>query len=74
MLIFFIVGVIVVGFIVIGFIFVKFYICVMKEIVFVRIGLGGEKVIKDGGVIVFFVVYEIILVNMNIFCIEVEKI
>lgn len=73
-MILFIVGIVVVILIIIGLIFVKFYICVIKEIVFVCMGLGGEKVIKDGGVFVFFVVYEIIFVNMNILCIEVEKI
>lgn len=68
------IGVVVIGLFVIGFIFVCLYIWVIKEIVFVCIGLGGEKVIKDGGVLVLLVVYEVILVNMNILCIEVEKI
>jgi len=67
----FIAGAIVVG---LGLIFAKLYTRATKETAFVRTGLGGEKVIKDGGAIVLPVVHEIIPVNMNTLRIEVEKI
>ena len=58
----------------IGLIFAKLYTRATKEIAFVRTGLGGEKVIKDGGALVLPVVHEIIPVNMNTLRIEVEKV
>jgi uncharacterized membrane protein YqiK len=67
------VGVSIVGLIVIGLIFARLYQRATKETAFVRTGLGGEKVIKDGGAIVLPVVHEIIAVNMNTLRIEVEK-
>ncbi|RDV24614.1 flotillin family protein [Alteromonas aestuariivivens] len=57
----------------IGLIFAKLYKRATKETAFVRTGLGGEKVIKDGGAIVLPVVHETIPVNMNTLRIEVEK-
>ncbi|WP_334014853.1 flotillin family protein [Alteromonas sp. S167] len=70
----FIAGAIVVGLLVIGLIFAKLYTRATKETAFVRTGLGGEKVIKDGGALVLPVVHEVIPVNMNTLRIEVEKI
>ena len=70
----FIAGAFVIGLIVIGLIFAKLYTRATKETAFVRTGLGGEKVIKDGGALVLPVVHEIIPVNMNTLRIEVEKI
>ncbi len=69
----FLIGAAVIGLIVIGFIFARLYTRATKETAFVRTGLGGEKVIKDGGAIVLPVVHEIIPVNMNTLRIEVEK-
>lgn len=69
----FVVGAAVLGMIVIGFIFARLYTRATKETAFVRTGLGGEKVIKDGGAVVLPVVHEIIPVNMNTLRIEVEK-
>ena len=57
----------------VGFLFARLYTRATKETAFVRTGLGGEKVIKDGGAIVLPVVHEIIPVNMNTLRIEVEK-
>lgn len=57
----------------IGIIFAKLYVRATKEIAFVRTGLGGEKVVKDGGAIVLPVLHETIPVNMNTLRIEVEK-
>jgi len=70
----FIAGTIVVSLLVIGLIFAKLYTRATKETAFVRTGLGGEKVIKDGGALVLPVVHEVIPVNMNTLRIEVEKI
>ena len=70
----FLAGIAVIGLIVIGLIFAKLYKRATKETAFVRTGLGGEKVIKDGGAIVLPVVHEVIPVNMNTLRIEVEKI
>ena len=64
----------IIAFMVIGIIFARLYKRATKETAFVRTGLGGEKVIKDGGAIVLPVVHEIIPVNMNTLRIEVEKI
>jgi uncharacterized membrane protein YqiK len=68
-----VVAVSIVGLLVIGLIFARLYQRATKETAFVRTGLGGEKVIKDGGAIVLPVVHEIIAVNMNTLRIEVEK-
>ena len=67
------VGVGIVSFITIGMIFAKLYVRATKEIAFVRTGMGGEKVVKDGGAICLPVLHETIPVNMNTLRIEVEK-
>ncbi|MGQ8364416.1 flotillin family protein [Glaciecola sp. 1036] len=67
------VGVGILSVIVLGLIFAKLYKRATKETAFVRTGLGGEKVIKDGGAIVLPVVHETIPVNMNTLRIEVLK-
>ncbi|KPZ68653.1 Inner membrane protein YqiK [Shewanella sp. P1-14-1] len=66
-------GVAMLAFITIGLIFAKLYIRATKEIAFVRTGLGGEKVVKDGGTVCLPVLHETIPVNMNTLRIEVEK-
>ena len=67
------VGVALVSFITMGLIFAKLYVRATKEIAFVRTGMGGEKVVKDGGAICLPVLHETIPVNMNTLRIEVEK-
>ena len=67
------VGVGLVSFITMGLIFAKLYVRATKEIAFVRTGMGGEKVVKDGGAICLPVLHETISVNMNTHRIEVEK-
>ncbi|MGY5450441.1 flotillin family protein [Agarivorans sp. MS3-6] len=67
------VGVGLIAFFTIGLILAKLYTRATKETAFVRTGLGGEKVVKDGGAIVLPVVHETIPVNMNTLRIEVEK-
>tara|TARA_B100001094_G_scaffold77263_1_gene73616 strand:+ start:925 stop:2595 length:1671 start_codon:yes stop_codon:yes gene_type:complete len=44
-----------------------------KQQAFVRTGLGGEKVILNGGAMVFPIVHEIISVNMNTIRLLVER-
>ena len=68
-----ILGIIIVAIIAIGVIFAKLYKRATKEIAFVRTGMSGEKVVKDGGAIVLPVMHEIIPVNMNTLRIEVGK-
>ncbi|OUR60702.1 flotillin [Colwellia sp. 39_35_sub15_T18] len=71
--IFIMIGAGILAFITIGLIFAKLYIRATKEIAFVRTGMGGEKVVKDGGAICLPVLHETIPVNMNTLRIEVEK-
>jgi len=59
--------------IVIGMILSKLYARASKEISFVRTGLGGQKVIMNGGALVFPVLHEIIQVNMNTLRLEVQR-
>ncbi|MCG7530784.1 flotillin family protein [Psychrobium sp. MM17-31] len=67
-------GVGVAALLIIGLIFAKLYVRATKEIAFVRTGMGGEKVVKDGGAICLPVLHETIPVNMNTLRIEVEKV
>lgn len=57
----------------IGFIFARLYKRSTKETSFVRTGLGGQKVIMDGGAIVLPVFHERVLVNMNTLKLEVLR-
>jgi len=57
----------------IGFIFARLYKRSTKETAFVRTGLGGQKVIMDGGAIVLPVFHERVLVNMNTLKLEVQR-
>ena len=57
----------------IGLIFSRLYRRSSKERSFVRTGLGGQKVVMDGGALVFPVFHEIILVNMNTLKLEVTR-
>ena len=57
----------------IGIVFARLYKRSTKETAFVRTGLGGQKVIMDGGAIVLPVFHERVLVNMNTLKLEVER-
>jgi uncharacterized membrane protein YqiK len=57
----------------VGIIFSRLYRRSSKERSFVRTGLGGQKVVMDGGAIVFPVFHETILVNMNTLKLEVTR-
>ncbi|MDH5410767.1 MAG: SPFH domain-containing protein, partial [Alphaproteobacteria bacterium] len=67
------VAVIVVMLIVVGMIFSRLYTRASKEISFVRTGAGGQKVVMNGGALVFPVLHEVIPVNMNTLRLEVRR-
>lgn len=62
-----------VGLLTIGFVFARLYKRSTKELAFVRTGLGGQKVIMDGGAVVLPVFHERVLVNMNTLKLEVVR-
>ena len=66
-------GVILVALVTIGLIFARLYQRSSKEISFVRTGLGGQKVVINGGAIVLPVLHEVIPVNMNTLRLEVRR-
>lgn len=65
--------VIVVALLTIGFILARLYRRASKEISFVRTGFRGERVIMNGGALVFPVLHETIPVNMNTLRLEVRR-
>ncbi len=66
-------GIILVAMIVIGLILARLYRRATKEISFVRTGFGGQKVIMNGGALVFPVLHDTIPVNMNTLRLEVQR-
>jgi uncharacterized membrane protein YqiK len=58
---------------VIGAVVARMYQRASKEVSFVRTGLGGQKVIMNGGALVLPVVHETIPVNMNTLRLEVRR-
>jgi len=67
------IGIIVVALFAIGLIFARLYRRSSKEVSFVRTGFGGQKVIMNGGALVFPVLHEQIPVNMNTLRLEVRR-
>jgi len=67
------VGIALIALLTIGIIFARLYKRSTKETAFVRTGLGGQKVIMDGGAIVLPVFHERVLVNMNTLKLEVVR-
>lgn len=59
--------------VVMGLVFVRMYRRSTKELSFVRTGWGGQKVIMNGGALVFPVLHDIIPVNMNTLRLEVRR-
>lgn len=57
----------------IGLVFSRLYRRSSKEVSFVRTGFGGQKVIMNGGALVFPVLHEQIPVNMNTLRLEVRR-
>ncbi len=66
-------GSILVALLVLGMILARLYRRASKEVSFVRTGFGGQKVILNGGALVFPVLHEIIPVNMNTLRLEVRR-
>lgn len=61
------------GLVVVGLIIARLYRRTTKEVAFVKTGLGGEKVILDGGAIVLPVFHEIVPVNMRTLRLQVDR-
>lgn len=59
------VGAVVVFLLMIGFTLTKLYRRASKEVAFVRTGVGGERVVMNGGALVLPVFHETMPVNMN---------
>lgn len=72
-LILILIGLVVVGIVMIGVIVSKLYVRATKETSFVRTGLGGQRVVMNGGALVLPVVHETIRVNMNTLRLPVER-
>ncbi len=66
-------GIIIIALLAVGLIFSRLYKRATKEISFVRTGLGGQKVIVDGGCLVFPILHDTIPVNMNTLRLEVKR-
>lgn len=66
-------GILLVGLIVVGLVIARLYRRSSKEMAFVRTGMGGQKVIMDGGALVLPVFHEIMQVNMNTLKLEVAR-
>ena len=64
---------IVVALIAIGLILTRLYRRASKQIAFVRTGMGGQKIVVNGGCLVFPVLHETIAVNMNTLKLEVAR-
>ena len=66
-------GIVLVGLLTVGVIFSRLYRRSSKELAFVRTGLGGQKVVMDGGAIVLPVFHECVNINMNTLKLEVSR-
>lgn len=66
-------GMVLVSLIVFGLVITRLYKRATKEIAFIRTGLGGEKVVMNGGALVLPVLHETMPVNMNTVRLAVER-
>jgi uncharacterized membrane protein YqiK len=66
-------GILLLGLLAIGLVFSRLYRRSSKELAFVRTGLGGQKVVMDGGAIVLPVFHECVNINMNTLKLEVAR-
>ncbi|MCP8351824.1 flotillin domain-containing protein [Candidatus Synchoanobacter obligatus] len=57
----------------IGFILSRLYHKAQKELSFVRTGMGGEKVVINGGILVLPIFHDVIHVNMNTIRLPVHR-
>lgn len=70
---FFVVGCVFIALLGVGLIVSRLYKRASKEISFVRTGFGGQRVIMNGGALVFPILHETIPVNMNTLRLEVRR-
>lgn len=66
-------GLIVFGILVIGLIFARLYKRASKDVAFVRTGMGGSKVVLDGGALVLPILHSTVGVNLRTLRLEVER-
>ncbi|MBT8341498.1 MAG: flotillin family protein, partial [Desulfatitalea sp.] len=66
-------AVLLIAMIAIGLILSRLYKRASKEVSFVRTGFGGQKVIMNGGALLFPVLHDSIPVNMNTLRLEVQR-
>lgn len=66
-------GLLLVAMVTIGLILARLYTRASKEVSYVRTGMGGQRVIMNGGALVFPVLHETIPVNMNTLRLEVAR-
>ncbi len=59
--------------VIIGVVFARLYVRAPKDVSFVRTGLGGQRVIKDGGAINLPVLHDITWVNLRTLRLEVSR-
>jgi uncharacterized membrane protein YqiK len=69
----FLAAILLVGAVTIGLILARLYQRASKDRAFVRTGLGGQKVVMDGGAVCLPVFHELIWVNMNTLKLEVHR-
>ena len=69
----FLVAIVLIGAVTIGLILARLYQRASKDRAFVRTGLGGQKVVMDGGAVCLPVFHELIWVNMNTLKLEVHR-
>jgi uncharacterized membrane protein YqiK len=69
----FLAAIVLIGVITIGLILARLYQRASKDRAFVRTGLGGQKVVMDGGAVCLPVFHELIWVNMNTLKLEVHR-
>ena len=58
---------------VLGLLFARLYRRSTRDEAYVRTGLGGQKVVLDGGAFVLPIVHDVIPVNMNTLRLEVSR-
>ncbi len=66
-------GIIVAALLAIGLIVARLYVRAPKDVAFVRTGLGGAKVVLDGGALKFPVFHDTTWVNLRTLRLEVER-
>ena len=62
-----------IAFLIVWLIYSRRYQRASQETAFVRTGFGGQKVVMNGGALVFPVLHEVIQVNMNTLRLEVTR-